>query len=278
VGTNAMSAAGLLNDLAPPLLRRLARRWRGSGLRFSGQPASWAEARAACGGYDAAAILDRVATATRAVIAGEAVFERDSVLFHKPAYPYPVLTTLLRAAALNGGRLDVVDFGGSLGSTWRQCRPFLAGLAALRWQVVEQAAFVALGRAEFTTAELSFAASLDELAPSATAPVIVLSSVMQYLEDPAATLAALSALHASHLVIDRTPLSAEAAARLCIQHAPRQVYDASYPCWILSREALLAQLAPHWRLLSEFPCDEGHHATDDGFAFEFRGLILGRRT
>lgn len=267
----------VVTSLTPPALRDLARKWRGSTLRFIGQPATWTEARAMCGGYDDATILGRVASATRAVIAGEAVFERDSVLFHEPAYPYPMLSALLRAAALNGGRLDVVDFGGSLGSTYRQCRPFLGGLAHVRWQVVEQAAFVALGCAEFTTSELSFAPTLQDLAPCTTAPVLLLSSVLQYLEEPAATLAALAALGGAQLVIDRTPLSADAAPRLCIQQAPKQVYDASYPCWIFSRSALLAQLEQHWQVLAEFPCEEGRHATDDGLAFEFRGLILERR-
>src|SRR3546814_2948802 len=66
-------------------------------------------------GYSESAILDRVRTATRAVVAGEAAYERDSVLFDKADYPFALITALLRAAASADMRLDVIDFGGSLG-------------------------------------------------------------------------------------------------------------------------------------------------------------------
>jgi putative methyltransferase (TIGR04325 family) len=271
-----MTVTALLKDISPPLLWRLARRLGGRGLRFSDHLDSWQSACAMSGGYAQASILDKVAQATRAVVAGQAAFERDSVLFHEPSYAFPVLAALLRVAALNSGKLDVVDFGGSLGSAYRQCRPFLAGLPALRWQVIEQAAFVTLGRAEFTTEELSFASRFDELAPMATPPVILAAGVLQYLEDPAAMVTEISRQHASHLVIDRAPLSAEARHRLCIQHVPKQVYEARYPSWILSRRQLMAQLAPDWRVLAEFPCEEGRCTTDNGLVFEFCGLILER--
>src|SRR3546814_16397621 len=98
-------------------------------------------------GYSESAILDRVRTATRAVVAGEAAYERDSVLFDKADYPFALITALLRAAASADMRLDVIDFGGSLGSTYRQCRPLLDAVQPPQWHVVEQPHFVAFGRA-----------------------------------------------------------------------------------------------------------------------------------
>jgi len=229
-------------------------------------------------GYGTATIVERVAAATRAVIAGEAVYERDSVLFHEPAWPFPVLAALLRVAALNAGKLDVFDFGGSLGSTYRQCRPFLGSLAHLRWCVIEQPAFVTVGQAEFSSAELSFAATLADLPDPVAAPIVLASSVLQYLVDPAQTLHELSRLRASHLMIDRTPLCEQATNRLCIQHVPKHIYAASYPCWILSRSRLLDQLTTDWRLVCDFPGADGTYTTDDGLRFEFRGLIFERRS
>src|SRR3546814_8173546 len=107
-------------------------------------------------GYSESAILDRVRTATRAVVAGEAAYERDSVLFDKADYPFALITALLRAAASADMRLDVIDFGGSLGSTYRQCRPLLDAVQHLQWHVVEQPHFVEAGRQEFETDELHF--------------------------------------------------------------------------------------------------------------------------
>lgn len=274
-----MNVRLLLKDITPPGLLRLRQRLRGGTLRFTGRPADWKDACRMSEGYDAAGILDRVIRASRTVHAGGAAYERDGVLFHEIDYPFAILSCLMRAAALDGGRLDVVDFGGSLGSTYRQCRPFLQGLASTRWHVVEQPSFAAAGRAEFSTPELQFVSSLAELPQAGAQRVALLSSVLQYLEDPAGTLGALlSSAGVRHLVIDRTPLSAEDSDRLCIQHVPKQIYPASYPCWILSRPRLLEGLSSGWRTVCEFPCPEGAARTEDGLPFEFRGLILERKT
>jgi putative methyltransferase (TIGR04325 family) len=176
----------------------------------------------------------------------------------------------------NENRLDVIDFGGSLGSTYRQCRPFLDGLASVRWSVIEQASFVQAGRDEFSTDELRFFGSVAALQDTGRGGVVLLASVLQYLEDPRRCVDELAQTAARHLVIDRTPFSAQHDDRLCIQRVPRHLYAASYPCWILSRTGLLAHLSPHWRLVAAYGAAEGTARTDDGLAFEFQGLILER--
>ncbi|WP_280154582.1 methyltransferase, TIGR04325 family [Piscinibacter sp. XHJ-5] len=273
-----MSARSVARALAPPVLVSLLHRWSGRTLRFAGRPADWHEATLMSGGYDADGILARVVQATRDVVSGRARYERDGVLFDEPDYPFAMLTALLRAAAADNGRLNVIDFGGSLGSTYRQCRPLLDGLTSIGWCVVEQASFVAAGQAEFGTAELRFAGSLHDVPQAEGAPVILASSVLQYLPDPAAVLRDFAASSARHLVVDRTPLSGEPADRLCVQHVPSHIYEASYPCWILSRERLLHGLSRDWRLVCDFPCPEGTARTEDGLPFEFRGLILERQS
>ena len=271
-----MSLRRLAIDLTPPLLRRRVLHWRGRGLRFSGRPGNWAEAQRRSTGYDADVILERVATATRAVIDSAACFERDSVLFDEPVYPFELLAVLLRRALHRDGRLCVLDFGGSLGSTYRQCRPLLDGLKSLHWTVVEQPAFVAAGLQEFATEELHFARTVKEACVDVLPDVALASSVLQYVEDPEAVLSSLTDSGARNLLIDRTPLTNGGVHRLCVQHVPSSIYPASYPCWILSRARLLERLIGRWRVVTEFPCAEGRMATDDGLAFEFKGLILER--
>ena len=271
-----MRIRGLVRDLLPPLLIRQWRRWSGRSLRFAGRPADWAEAQRLSGGYDAADILDRVRRATRSVVSGRALHERDAVLSDEPQYPFAVIAALLRTAD-HQGRLDVVDFGGSLGSSFRQCRPLLDRLTHLRWHVIEQPAFVAAGRAEFSTDELSFCESLATLPPPVGPRVVLASSVLQYLENPHQMLDAFAALDAECLVIDRTPMGALSADQLCIQHVPAHIYKASYPCWLLAHGPLLAQLASHWQIVCSFACAEGLTSTDEGLAFEFRGLILEKK-
>ena len=265
-----------LRSVLPPLVVAELRRFSRGASQFSGDYRSWAEAQAAATGYDADLILQRVAAATRQVLAGHAAYERDSVLFAEPAHPYPVLAALLRTAALNQGRLNVIDYGGSLGSTYRQCRAFLGDLPALRWCVVEQPHFAAAGSREFSTSELTFADSLAAVAWWGEPCLVLLSSVLQYLELPGQLLDDLARSQAMAIVIDRTPLSAAAQDRLCVQTVPRSIYSASYPCWILSRQALLERQSRHWSLVSEFSCDEGRFSTRDRFAFDFVGMIFER--
>jgi putative methyltransferase (TIGR04325 family) len=234
----------------------------------------WQHAKGMSGGYADQSILARVADAERAVVSGSARYERDSVLFQDTVYPFAVLAALLRAASLNDNRLEVVDFGGSLGSTYHQCRSFLDSVSSIDWWVVEQPGFVALGQREFTNTELRFVHSFGELPCLSAGGIVLACSVLQYMENPSLTLANIDKLQVRHLVIDRTPISEEAIDRLCIQHVPKSIYRASYPCWILSRSRLLSRIANSWRVVSDYACVEGKARTDDGLEFEYRGLIL----
>lgn len=273
-----MTMAAWAKQNLPPALATVLKRLSGRSLRFDGSPLDWADAVARSTGYDESAILERVREATRAVVDGRACYERDSALFYEPMTPLALLAGLLRSAAQDDGRLMVIDIGGSLGSSYRQCRPFLSALRQLAWHVVEQPKFVQAGRAEFATAELQFQGRVEDVPASTVPATFLISSALQYMRSPAEVLGACAARPARHLLIFRTPMSAAADHRLCIQHAPRKVYAASYPCWVLSRARLLELLAPHWLLISEQAALDGAYKTSDGLAFEFRDLIFERRT
>jgi hypothetical protein len=80
----------------------------------------------------------------------------------------------------------------------------------------------------------------------------------------------------SCLVLDRTPFASGTADYPCVQRVPAHIYAGSYPFWILGYERFLAEIASTWRILAEFPAAEGKAVTENGLAFEFRGLILQR--
>ena len=273
-----MSVGTVARQWLPPALMRRIDRAAGRGLRFEAGWSDWGAALAASGGYDDDAILERVRRATREVVAGRAAFERDGVTFAHWEPPFTILAPLLRHALRSDGRLDVVDFGGSLGSSYRQCQPLLPQLRALRWQVVEQPAFVRMGREEFSDAVLSFHDTLDSLAPAwPGAPRALLgSSVLQYLADPDAHLAAWRAAGTGTLVLDRTPVWDGPEHRACVQHVPESIYPGSYPCWILSRPRLLEAMGSGWRLVCEFDSAEGRYQAEHGPAFDFRGFVWDR--
>ncbi len=206
----------------PPHLRRALPGASANGaVRYSGHFQTWDEARRHSDGYDGPAIVERVKQAQLAVARGEAAYERDSVLFDKIAHSYPLVVGLLRAALRNGGALNVVDIGGALGSTYFQCRGLLEGVGSLRWNVVEQPAFVDCGLAHFQNDHLRFFRDLSSCLAAEGVNVAVLSGVLPYVEDPHAMLQEVAQARLSHVILDRTPLW-ETGDRLTVQSVPRR--------------------------------------------------------
>jgi len=261
---------------AKPFLRRilpapLLAWWRRRhSLRFTGPFQSWAAASAASSGYATSAILDRVTAATQSVLAGRAAYERDSCLFSEPEVD-PILMQEIEWVAARGGPepLVVLDFGGSLGSTYHQHRNFLPRNRAIRWHIVEQPHFVARGRERFETGDLRFFASIDEAVSAGQPALVVASSVLCYLESPWNLLERLSALPAAAWFVSRTAFVAGPSDLLFVQHVPPSIYPGSYPLWALSEP----RFEEHWRRLGAGvtwqPTPEGAAgAGENGFRFK----------
>ena len=76
---------------------------------WSGDYLTWNEAYNQSLGYDQSNILEKVKGATLKVKKGEAIYERDSVLFNSVEYSWPLLSALMWVAAKNKGRINVVS-------------------------------------------------------------------------------------------------------------------------------------------------------------------------
>jgi len=262
-----------LSEWLPPVLFIRLKSLLKRGIYYSGLYPSWSSARSLASGYDAAHILERVKAATLKIKAGEAVSERDSILFDRIDHPFPVLSGMLRAAMENGNRLSVLDFGGSLGSTYYQCRSFLTVIEALHWNIVEQEHYVRCGRECFETEQLRFYYTIAECMKSAEPNAALLSSVLQYVPEPGAVLTELVQSGIKYIVFDRTPFSDLETDRLTIQHVPPSIYPASYPCWVFGQTRFLRVFHGRYELVAQFDCAEGS-AFASGLEFSFRGLIL----
>lgn len=263
-----------LKPFVPPVLADAARRTFRVGMRYDGPFDRWDVAVQASGGYSTDLILERVVHATREVVAGRAAFERDSALFEAPQHRFSLLAGLLHAAALARGRLHVIDFGGALGSVYWQYRALLTGLPDLRWVVVEQPSFVEAGRCEFAGGPLAFETDFDAAAAQLASPLILASSVLQYVREPETTLRLFAGCGAACLILDRTPISEEETHNVCVQHVPREIYPASYPSWVFARKRLFGDLARRWRVVWELPCDEPRVRSSNGLSFGFNGYYL----
>ena len=135
----------LLKRIIPPIFLDVVKHRKSNRYGWHGNYPSWEEAKKASTGYDIDEILNKVRNSLLKVKNGEKVYERDSVLFDEIQYSWPLLSGLMLAAAKHDGKLKVLDFGGSLGSTYFQNKKFLEKLIDVSWNIVEQKHFVEVG-------------------------------------------------------------------------------------------------------------------------------------
>lgn len=264
----------LVRDCLPPILLKILKNPEVSGINYDGDFATWEEAIAASIGYDQPSILAKTREATLMVKYGKAIYERDSVLFDHIEYSLPVITGLMLAAAKNHGRLRVLDFGGSLGSSYFQNRRFLNELSDVRWGIVEQSHYVACGRESIQDKHLRFFNTIEECVAELRPNVVLLGSVLHYLNNPYDILDQLSQVRTDFLIIDRTPFSKLESDRIIIQQVPSSIYKASYPLWIFSRLSFDEKMGHQWHLIEEFDCMEGSVETKTGIQFDSKAMIF----
>ncbi len=217
---------------------------------WKGDYASWDKALAHCTGYNDDLILQKVKQAVLKVKKGEALYERDSVLFNEPYYFEPLVKAL--NASVKHNSLDVLDFGGSLGSTYFQYKPILDNVKELNWAVVEQKNYFHAGRTEIAGAGLQFYETVKEALEHQQAQVLLLSSVLPYLKDPYAVIKELLQYKFDTIIIDRTNFIKRKKDRLTVQHVPKEIYEASYPCWFFNEQRFLSHFLEAYEIQNEF--------------------------
>ncbi len=241
----------------PPALADAYRKQARLGVHFRGEFPDWQTAAAHAEGYDSAQILERVRWATRKVVSGQAAGERDSVLFERTPYPFPVIALLLRAAIENGGRLSVLDFGGALGSSYHQCKDFLKEVSVVHWNIVEQTHYVRVGQLEFESETLLFHETVGAASQIYPPQVVLASSVLQYMPDPVEVLKSFVSTKAEYIVIDRTPLALDRRQVISTQLVPSSINASSYPLRLFNEEQLKAPLLTQYDEISSFAAVDG---------------------
>ncbi len=261
--------------LPPALLPAV--RWL-CGVSFVGDYPSWEAAMAECSGYGESSIFKKVSEAAAKVRDGLSAYERDGVNFDKIEYSWPLAAALMGAAAERRGSLNVLDFGGALGSSYFQNREFLKRLPDCVWSVIEQPEFVKLGREGFQTASLRFHESVAEALAERSYDLAFMGASLNYLPDPKAVLKSLTDSGVGTLVLDRTVVMPGRRDRLAVQRMPKSLQDASYPSWIFGEDALMDELGSAFSLLADFQALGGSTWLRAPFArAEFKGYIFKRK-
>jgi putative methyltransferase (TIGR04325 family) len=264
----------LLKLLLPPVLLLPYRRAKPFSTH-RGNFSHWSDAVAAADGYDTPAILDKQRNAARKVRDGAAIYERDSVLFGRIEYSFPMLAALLLVSGLNRGNLTVLDFGGALGSSYYQNRGLLKHVA-LRWHIVDQPQFVKAGKAEFENASLKFFPSIDEAWAAGPPDLVLLSSVLQYLEEPFEFLADIVARGPRFILVDRTPVLVEGQERIVVETGRPDIYTNSYPCRLFAPGMIAGALGRDYCMPYDFDTHVGTVITAEDARATYRGYFFQR--
>ena len=245
---------GIVKDFLPTPVLHLLRQAGLGQIRFKGHFSQWQVAASQCSGYDDHAILNRVLASTLKVKSGSAAYERDSSIFSEIQYSWPLLSGLMRAAAINNNVLNVLDFGGSLGSTFFQNKKFFSELKDVLWNIVEQPHFVKAGVENIQDDTIRFYTTIDECLAENSPNVVILSSVLQYISRPMNLLEQLSGLEIETLIIDRTPyLKKGDRAIIKIQEVTDNLFVSKYPCHFFIEDELINIPRSHgYNLLESF--------------------------
>jgi putative methyltransferase (TIGR04325 family) len=261
-------------DLLMKIFYSLLRKSQSIG--WLGNFSTWEEAKTQCTGYDDVLILEKVKTSVLKVKNGEAVYERDSVLFDKIEYSNKVLDVFNIIIKENDGELAIIDFGGSLGSCYFQYRNLLSNLKKINWNVVEQKHFVDCGNKYIKDENLVFYYSINEVLAEKNSNVLFLSGVIQYLEKPYEFINKILHYNFEYIIFDRTAFIENEKDRITIQYVPKNIYKASYPAWFLNEQHFLSLFSQDYNLINEFISEitlpikltDGSHVYWKGFIFK----------
>ena len=238
---------------------------------------TWQQAKDDCTGYDNPEILNKVKEAILKVKNGEAVYERDSVIFDKLEYSAPLLNMLKSIAKENDNKLNILDFGGSLGSTYFQYRSLLTDLNKINWFVVEQPHFVECGKKFIEDINLKFYHTIDEVLQKNNISVLFLSSVIQYFEKPYEFIDKILQYDFKYIIIDRTAFIENEHERITTQIVPEFIYHASYPAWFFNENKFISVMHKKYEIVDSFISDISKPLLlNDGNNVYWKGFILKR--
>lgn len=183
----------------PSLLKSLFRSRPASADATATVFPSYEAAARACGGdgYSTRSLVDMVVAknvrARRGVI--------DTGLL-----PLDQMRLAIAIAAVSGAPLRVLDFGGGGGFQHVVAQRILGDARDLRWHVVETTAMANQAAAAIDAPGLRFFDTCEAAADALGAvDLVIISSSLQYMPNPLATLDRLIGLQARHLFLTRTP-------------------------------------------------------------------------
>ncbi len=262
----------LVKQFVPPILKTI--RWFSFKYGWKGNYKSYAEAQKNTTGYSAAHILERIVATTTKVKNKEVAYERDGRIYSKAPTNFPMLSGLLWMASTNNNNLTVLDFGGSLGTTYFQKLPYLHHLSSINWCIVEQPNYVEAGKKHFESEQLHFYFSIEECMQHQQPQIAMFCGVLQYLENYKAVIEKLVHQKIPYLLLDYIAFTEQATDRFTVQNVPPEFYgiEASYACIFFNKQNFYAFLEQYYELVFDYTADNDHYYVELE-SFKYQGCL-----
>ena len=182
--------------------------------------------------------MKKVEEAVLKVIAGKAKYERDGTTFRY--FPKSDTAKQLLHEILNENSV-IIDFGGGLGGNYLANRSEL-DKKNITYIIIEQSSFVNQGKllANEFNLPIQFIEGIWE-SPVKNIKMLVLSSVLQYVEEWKNVVSDLLACKPQYILIDRMPLTDGPTSIFVQENGDYYNPKVSYPVRILNREEFLRE-------------------------------------
>ena len=263
-----------IKNIIPSFLFKLIG-WK-TGQGFFGNYKTWNNALSKSKGYNSPIILKKVKDSLLKVKNNNTIYERDSMIFNKTNKSSPFFYHIIKIVSQNDNKLSIIDFGGSLGSTYFQHKDSLIGLKELKWDIIEQNNFVECGKKYFENDHLKFWLDINTCIRSSKHNVVLFSSSIQYLEKPYEILEEFTEEKIPYIIFDRTPFwHNDEEERITVQKIPKRIYRASYPAWILNKEKMKKFFIDKgYECVKEIKSQKKTTTIDTGETIEFDGFVF----
>jgi putative methyltransferase (TIGR04325 family) len=220
-------------------------------LEYSGPFETWNSAVNSSIGYESKVVLEKVTNGVLDVLSGKAKYERDGTTFTtlpKSDTAREILWELIHE------NFVIIDFGGGLGGNYIANREFFEK-ANVFYYVLEQVNFVKTGQEIALKFELpiNFKVHIEEVKDKKI-DILLLSSVLQYLDDWQGILESLLFRQPKYIIIDRTPLSDGPTQIFVQENEGYYETKVSYPARILNRTEMLREFI-NYEVVREWKSD-----------------------
>lgn len=208
---------------------------------YSGPYKTWKIAQRKSTGYNHKFIIGKVRKAALRAKNSKTQFEIDSIIFKKPYRDIHFKNILLNLAKKKNS-IKILDFGGSLGSTYYRYKDIFSSQKKIKWFIIEQKAFVKIGKKEFQDKKLNFYYSLEEFIKKnkkQKIDIFLLSSSLQYIRDYKKIINRAKGLKPDYLIILKTPMNKIENDAIYVEKVPKKIYGSSYPSWVFSKKRLI---------------------------------------